>query len=168
MLIVVAAACGLPQRYRRMCALRVFDVWRSRFKCSSRAQTSSRKARMTLSRVYHHLGRSYTQRALFSNRLRRVISTNESAGEGHSIYDVVVVGGGHAGTEAAAASARMGARTALVTHKFNTIGEACSSKSKCAHQICKYLVPRPSREGGLGTRSFLGPGMGIYGSGRLA
>ncbi|MEL6227737.1 MAG: FAD-dependent oxidoreductase, partial [Pseudomonadota bacterium] len=37
--------------------------------------------------------------------------------------DVIVVGGGHAGTEAAAAAARMGARTALVTHSFKTIGE---------------------------------------------
>ena len=39
-----------------------------------------------------------------------------------STYDVLVIGGGHAGCEAAAAAARMGARTALVTHHFATIG----------------------------------------------
>jgi tRNA uridine 5-carboxymethylaminomethyl modification enzyme len=37
-------------------------------------------------------------------------------------FDVIVVGGGHAGTEAAAAAARMGAATALITHKFATVG----------------------------------------------
>jgi tRNA uridine 5-carboxymethylaminomethyl modification enzyme len=38
-------------------------------------------------------------------------------------FDVVVIGGGHAGCEAAAAAGRLGARTALVTHNFATIGE---------------------------------------------
>jgi tRNA uridine 5-carboxymethylaminomethyl modification enzyme len=38
-------------------------------------------------------------------------------------YEVVVIGGGHAGCEAAAASARLGANTALFTHKIETIGE---------------------------------------------
>ncbi len=38
-------------------------------------------------------------------------------------YDVIVIGGGHAGTEAAAAAARLGARTLLLTHSLATIGE---------------------------------------------
>ena len=38
-------------------------------------------------------------------------------------FDVIVIGGGHAGCEAAAAAARYGARTALATHKASTIGE---------------------------------------------
>lgn len=37
-------------------------------------------------------------------------------------YDVIVVGGGHAGTEAAAAATRIGAETLLITQKIDTIG----------------------------------------------
>src|SRR6202012_909578 len=40
-----------------------------------------------------------------------------------SLWDVIVIGGGHAGCEAAAAAARTGARTLLLTHKVETIGE---------------------------------------------
>src|SRR5919112_1038142 len=40
----------------------------------------------------------------------------------HTAFDVIVIGGGHAGCEAASVAARMGARTALLTHKFATVG----------------------------------------------
>src|SRR5579875_3450654 len=48
---------------------------------------------------------------------------NRGSRMGENEFDVVVIGGGHAGCEAAAAAARMGARTVLLTHRLATIGE---------------------------------------------
>lgn len=54
-------------------------------------------------------------------------------------YNVIVVGGGHAGTEACAASVRMGANTLLVTHKKETIGKFLTVRKKNI-KISIYLV----------------------------
>jgi tRNA uridine 5-carboxymethylaminomethyl modification enzyme len=61
----------------------------------------------------------------FTNRdegERTAIVSRETEMSASTSYDVIVIGGGHAGCEAAAAAARMGARTLLLTHRIETVG----------------------------------------------
>ena len=64
-----------------------------------------------------------------SRGLKRKLATYAASSPPNDTYDVIVVGGGHAGTEAGAAAARTGARTLLVTQKIDTIGEMSCNPS---------------------------------------
>ena len=69
--------------------------------------------------VKHFMGRDPRRRLTWS---RRVLKFRIMSNDNIQSFDVAVVGGGHAGAEAAAAAARMGAKTVLVTHQIDSIG----------------------------------------------
>ena len=62
------------------------------------------------------------------------------------LFDVIVIGGGHAGTEAALAAARMGRKTLLLTHNIETLGQmSCNpsiggiGRASCRERVSKQV-----------------------------
>uniref|UniRef100_A0A8C7BIH1 Mitochondrial tRNA translation optimization 1 n=1 Tax=Neovison vison TaxID=452646 RepID=A0A8C7BIH1_NEOVI len=75
-------------------------------------------------------------------------------------FDVVVIGGGHAGTEAAAAAARCGSRTLLLTHRVDTIGKESPIRDSFLRRSILVVKPGPREVCRLDSR--LGSDVGVF------
>ncbi|SUX88329.1 tRNA uridine 5-carboxymethylaminomethyl modification enzyme GidA [Citrobacter koseri] len=63
-------------------------------------------------------------------------------------FDVIIIGGGHAGTEAAMAAARMGQQTLLLTHNIDTLGQM-----SCNPAHWRYWEGTPGKRSGCARRA---------------